>query len=589
MGFLRKKKWIALFLVLVLCAAAVVVYLNVPLTKSEAKTAESTVKVTKGSIRSTVSGTSQFASAEVQTISAPAGGTIKTMNLVKNKEVKKGDVLFSLSNPSLEVALQEAQMNLQQAEKDVTTLQDQAGHMNITAPASGLLTLAGNVDEGSNVNVDGKVGTISDNSKFLVTLSFTAEQANQMKAGDVIDLTIENYSLTKTANVLSVSRQLKADLNGNKVLDVKLSVPNDGSLTAGTKVTGSTEISGLTVESTGEGTLEYTSVTPILSKAQGAIEVLKYKTGDQVQAGESLASLTNDSLQDNILSRQATVDRQKILVDNAQTAVDELQVTAPFDGVFSTDFVNSKSDILADYKVGAKIESGTQLGAVANLDTMQLIIQADELDLTSIKVGQKAEVTVDALTGRPLEAEVTQVATVGTTSNGVTTYDVVLTLQNAAKSGIKSGMTATAEIVISEKKDILILPTDAVQRQLRERYVTLKKADGTIEEKHTVEIGINSSTSVEIVSGLSEGDEVVIPQSDSTKTKAVTTEDIQKIRQQFEEQGGFGGGQGGFPGGDFGGGQGGSGTRSSSGSSGTRSSSGGSSGGGGGFGGPPGN
>ncbi|UUZ86573.1 HlyD family efflux transporter periplasmic adaptor subunit [Paenibacillus sp. P26] len=176
--------------------------------------------------------------------------------------------------------------------------------------------------------------------------------------------------------------------------------------------------------------------------------------------------------------------------------------------------------MLASYPVGAQILQSANLGAVASLDTMQLPIAVDELDLTSVKVGQKATVKVDSLSGKTFEGEVAQVSNVGTTSNGVTTYDVVVAVKNTEQNDLKYGMTATAEIQIQDKKDILTLPIQALQTQKSKYYVTLLKADGTMEEQHEVQIGIRSSTKVEIVSGLSEGDQVVMPTRKTTTTNS---------------------------------------------------------------------
>jgi HlyD family secretion protein len=225
-------------------------------------------------------------------------------------------------------------------------------------------------------------------------------------------------------------------------------------------------------------------------------------------------------------------------VDDAQARVDALTVKAPFDGVFSTDFVNQKSNILSAYPVGSAIKAGTQLGGVADPTAMQLPVQVDELDLPNIKTGMKAEVKVDSLTGRIFTGEVSQVSTVGTTTNGVTFFTVVLSVSNPNQL-LKYGMTGTADILIQDKKDVIYLPPEALQRSNGKRYVTLKKADGTNEEMHEIKIGITSKTQVEITEGLKEGDKVVTPVV--RKQQNLTQQEINSLRQQFQQNGGQGG------------------------------------------------
>jgi HlyD family secretion protein len=116
---------------------------------------------------------------------------------------------------------------------------------------------------------------------------------------------------------------------------------------------------------------------------------------------------------------------------------------------------------------------------------------------------------------------------------------------------LKYGMTATAEILIQDKKDVLLLPIEALQSQQGKRYVTLKNADGTNETKHEVKIGIRSKTQLEITDGLKEGDKVVTPVLQK-QPQTLTQTEIDALRRQFQQNGSVGGnGGGGF--GGFGG------------------------------------
>jgi HlyD family secretion protein len=127
---------------------------------------------------------------------------------------------------------------------------------------------------------------------------------------------------------------------------------------------------------------------------------------------------------------------------------------------------------------------------------------------------------------------------VGTTTNGVTFFTVVLSVSNPNQL-LKYGMTGTADILIQDKKDVIYLPPEALQRSNGKRYVTLKKADGTNEEMHEIKIGITSKTQVEITEGLKEGDKVVTPVV--RKQQNLTPQEINNLRQQFQQNGGQGG------------------------------------------------
>jgi HlyD family secretion protein len=555
----RNKTWIFAIIVLVLSAALAYWYWTSQPKTQAANPQERILPIKKGAIRSVVSGTSQFEARDIQNIIATADGTIKTMNLTRNQAVKKGDILLEISVPTQEISLQETESNLQQLQKDLSELQNQQNNLQIAAPLSGTLTLINNLDVGANVNKSSRFATISDSSSLIAKLPFQLENAVQLKKGDVLDLAIDGFNLTKTAKVEAVGTLPRADANGGKLLDVDIKVTNDGTLSAGMRVKGSLQLGGRLVETTDKGTLDFNSVETILASANGSIKELKVKNGSFVNKGELIAILFNDTIQNDIATKQAAMERQKNTINDLQEKIRQLTITAPFDGVFSTDFANKRSNVLASYPVGSKIEINTLLGAVASLDYMQLPIQVDELDLPNVRAGMKAVVRVDSITNKTFEGEVNQVSTVGTITNGVTFFDAVLSVKNTSE--LRYGMTATAEIIIQDKKDIVLLPIEALQQQQGKRYVTLQQPDGTKTERHEIKIGIRNKTDVEVTEGLKEGDQVVV--MGRQRTQNASQADIDRIRQQF--QGGSGatpagaggaGGAGATPGGagGFGGG-----------------------------------
>jgi HlyD family secretion protein len=541
MALLRNKRWIIILIGLIIVGACSYWYFFKSPTKTAAAPQEKIAEIKKGSIRSTVSGTSQFEARDMQNIIAPVDGTIKTMNLTRNQEVKKGDILLEVSDLNQQTSLQEAQVNLQQLENDLNDLQTQQGNMKIYAPIGGIMNLSSGVDTGSSVNKTSRLATVSDVGTMSVKLPFQLEDALQLKKGDPVDLTIDGFNLTKSSVVESVSKQTKSDASGGKLLEIEVRANNDGTLTSGMKVKGSARLGGRTADSTDKGTLDYVTSETVLANTSGTIKELKLKTGSYINKGDLIATVVNDTLQNDIISKQAAIDRQKNTINSLQDKYDKLTIKAPFDGVFSTDFANKKTNVLASYPVGSSVEANTLIGAVASLDYMQLPIQVDELDLPNVKVGLKATVKVDSLPNSAFEGEVIQVSTVGTTTNGVTFFDVVISVKNTSE--LRYGMTATAEIIFQDKKEIITLPIEALQQQQGKRYVTLQKPDGTKEEKHEVKIGIRSKTDLEITEGLKEGDKVVIPIRQQ-RTQNASQAEIDRLRQQFQQ-----GGAGGFPGG----------------------------------------
>jgi HlyD family secretion protein len=543
MNWMKKnKRWLALLLVLVLCGGGTWFYLEQRQGSGSGNEDELTTKVTKGDIRSSVTGTSQLQPKETKTIQAPAEAVIQTMNLTRNMEVKKDDVLVELSSATLNSNMTKAQASLATMSADLADYEEQMNSLSTIAPISGVVTLATNIDVGVELNRKAKIATIADNKKLTVTLPFLLEDSLQFHEGDSVELSIDSFMMTKMGTVSKISKDPKPDLKGNRLVDVEITVENDATMDAGLKVTGEIATSVGTVESTKEGTLAYSQTVNILAGVSGTIEQLNVRTGEYVEKGQLLAVTANANIHNDYNTKKSNYDQQVLAVETLQEQLDALIIKAPFDGVFSTDFVNQRTNILTSLVPGTKVTSATQFGGIASMDTMLLAIQVDELDLPSIKVGMEAEVKVDSVKNKVYKGEVTQVSTVGTTTNGVTYYDAVVTVSKP--DGLKYGMTATGEILLQNKQGIMMVAIEALQSRGGKYYVSIKNDDGTITEQHEVKIGIRNKTNVEITEGLTEGQTVVIPIK--TKTQSMSAEEIQKLRQQFQQGGQNGQGQGGM-------------------------------------------
>ncbi|MEK3723379.1 HlyD family efflux transporter periplasmic adaptor subunit [Paenibacillus sp. FSL H8-0034] len=555
---MNKKKVIIITLAaLLVCGGGTYAYLkkDTLLGTKQVAVQQTTYTVKKGNVRTAISGTAQLEPQDQQTIVPPKEGMIKTLNLTRNQTVKKGDLLLEVSDSSLDEKLDSARLTLSGYESDMQDLQTQAGALKTYAPASGKLILATTISEGAGVSKTTKIATIASIDTLTAALPFLQEEAAQIKAGDLIQLTIDGYMLTKSGVVTSVSQSVKSDAKGNHLIDVNIRVDNDGTMDAGQNVKGAITVDGLKLESKVQAALQYKTSVNVMAGVSGNIDQMVIKENQMVNKGDLISTIVSDTLQRDITNKQNQITQSLKSIKDLEDQLEKLKVYAPFDGVFSTDFVDQKKNVLASYPVGTTIASNVQLGAVANLNTLQLPVKVDELDLPKIKVGQKAEVKVDAIAGKVFTGEVTQVSTVGTVTNGVTFYTAVVTLNNASE--LKYTMTATADILVEDKKDVLVVPIENVKTRNGKKTVSLKKTDGTIEAEHEVKIGANSSTLIEITDGLAAGD-VLVNQTAAPQRKLSQTE-TDALRNQYQQGirngntgGAAGGGAGGgFPGGGF--------------------------------------
>lgn len=164
---------------------------------------------------------------------------------------------------------------------------------------------------------------------------------------------------------------------------------------------------------------------------------------------------------------------------------------------------------------------------------MKISISVDELDILSVAEGDEATITLDAIDGQTFTGTVSDIDTTGSNSGGVSKFTVTVTVPK--ETDMLPGMSATASIVISSASDVLTIPAAALQEEGGESFVyTTKEDDGTLSGKTTVETGLSDDSTVEITSGLTEGQTVYYMQS--------AGEDISANDSSTSGMGGMGGG-----------------------------------------------
>ena len=171
-------------------------------------------------------------------------------------------------------------------------------------------------------------------------------------------------------------------------------------------------------------------------------------------------------------------------------------------------------------------------GAIAiiyDLSHLEFTVNVDELDIKKVEVGQTVRITADSLEGKLFTGHVSKVSINGTTQSGATAYPVTIIVDDAEE--LLPGMNVSADILITERTDVLVVPSEAVSRGntvlVSTSCTTGRKAlnDGAEEEptapgyvRVPVSIGVNDDSFVEITEGLEEGDaityvSITIPES----------------------------------------------------------------------------
>lgn len=168
---------------------------------------------------------------------------------------------------------------------------------------------------------------------------------------------------------------------------------------------------------------------------------------------------------------------------------------------------------------------GDVLLTVTPLDTMTVTIAVDEKDIASVKTGMTAQLTMNALPDETFEGQVTRVAQTGSGNGGSSKFDVEITLSR--ESDMLPGMSATAQLTLYEKMDVLTLPVAALRDEGGKTLVYTGKDKKTGEPANPLEVttGLSDGENVEILSGIDSGTTVYYSYYDTvTESDAVETE-----------------------------------------------------------------
>jgi multidrug efflux pump subunit AcrA (membrane-fusion protein) len=206
--------------------------------------------------------------------------------------------------------------------------------------------------------------------------------------------------------------------------------------------------------------------------------------------------------------RQYNVDLQNALIGLGNSQQDFLNtvILAPFDGTVVSVGVK-KNDVLSAMDYASKT-------AVQLVDTSQIKFTGlvDEIDILKIETGQKVMISVDAVSDKKFAGTVSFISPYGSKGTGsVVKFVVTIKLDDTTDvEKLKGGLTATADIIISSVEKALLVPLSAVTTTSEGSFVTIVNEATGQQEKRQVTLGSQSSQFAEVLSGLKEGDKVVI-------------------------------------------------------------------------------
>lgn len=560
-----KKKWIFAGIMVIAVAGGAFFVQN---QKKNAKLAnaqagkQNTAEVTKGDLISSLSSSGTISAKDTYEITSLVEGEVVEANFEEGDQVEKGQVLYRIDSSSVNSQLNSSQNSLERANKKYQealddyneAVSDYSGDTYKSTRTGFIKTL--NIEAGDKVSNNTVLASIYNDQTMKIKVPFLSTEAVSIAEGAQAVVTLTDTGEQITGTVTAVSNMDEVLDGGRTVRYVTVEVANPGGLSS--QYTATVSVGDFL----GSGEATFTAVTDTtmsasLSGVNGSIEVesMLVHEGDYVTVGTPIFKIKSKDVQDILQSFEDSVDSAKAQVEQAQSSLDSTQdnidnytITAPISGQIITKSV----------KVGDKISrnsgsSDTTLATIYDMSELTFEMSVDEMDISSVAVGQSVSVTADAYSDRTFSGTVTNVSLKGSQSNGVTNYPVTVTLDSDANGVLLPGMNVDGVITVGESKDTLMVPSGALMRGNRV-YIKDDSADASEGPQMgnvpagfkavEVEIGLSNDDFVEIKSGVSEGDTVYVEESSGKSTDMF----------QMGGPGGGMGGPGGAPGGNGGGG-----------------------------------
>jgi len=483
-----------------------------------------TAPVQRTSITSGVSATGSLTAITEQNLGFVTGGQLTAVNVKVGDRVTAGQVLATIDPFAAQQSLDQARGQLRTQQATLEKLNNSpvvGGSQDTLDQAQTILAKtraqADAQNDAAETAVDNARRALSQAKKQLDKAE-DAKKAACASSPAVAMLASSGSSSTTTSNTPSVP-----------------TMPTSGASSAACTSAQSAVASAKSGVVTAQNNLDAAKQQQDVTEASGRLAVANAQQA-VVSAQNALDSAASDR-PSNISAQAGQVTAAQAAVDQAQRALDDTTLRAPVDATVSAvngtvgEFVAPSSGTsalapgtdatlpgtngaasgaaAAQAVASPNRPGGTQFMVLDNIDEFQVVMAYTETDASSIAPGQKVRLTFDAVPDLELTGSVLSVSPTATAISGVISYYVTVVLPTGDPR-LKSGMTAQAEVLTKEIPGVLAVPSAAVRTQNGTSVVTVLDSDGT-QRTVTVQTGATGDGKTQILSGVTEGQQVVLP------------------------------------------------------------------------------
>jgi HlyD family secretion protein len=476
---------------------------------SEGQLVMATKEVQRGDIEVTVRGWGQLVATEEQDVISGAEGVVDEVFFQPGQQVSKGQVLATIDPGSLEVEIRKKEIELEVervklaqafgvSPNAVSTVDPESAlilRSSISGRVTGLAVAIGST-------ASGQVCTVVDDQRLVIRAQFPEPLFKKIRVGDKTEFAPDRFD-GRHPGVVTKADPTPIKGSESYSYEVWVEMNNPGLL----KV----DDTGVLAIHTAQGDVQQKatingvgSEEAVMAPFSGRVKTLFVRDGVFVKAGDPILEFEPGEALLNAMSMQLSFQQKEVELEDLKSQLENLEIISPIDGVATYRNINP----------GQVIAKGSIVTKVSNYTTMNLMLQVDEMDIPKIEEGQMAEVVTWGREGQQtLPAVVADLGAEGQPRDGLASFNITVRVENPGF--LRPYMGAEAQIFVSKKENVLLCPVEALYKENELWYVDI--AQGKNQRSPVeVEVGAMNDTYAEILSGLEEGDVVVVGMTKET-------------------------------------------------------------------------
>jgi len=423
-----------------------------------------------------------------------ASGTVQEIPVTLGAPVEAGDVLAQLETATLELQVQQAQAGLDAAQAQLASLQAAPQAQAIAAAEANVETAQAQVSRAA-AQLNQLTGGPSQAQLAAAEAQLVSAEVREEQAQEAHERTMECF----TINIPPPYG------NGEeRTICPGLGAPEERARYNAQAAHAALEAARAQLEAVRSG--------PDADQIRAAEAQVRSAIAQREAAEAELALERADPTAAELEAARARVKQAQASLDQAQLSLDGATLRAPFDGVVGA----------IEIAEGQIVSSGQTAIVLADISRFTAEMAVDELDVAQLSEGQSAVVTLEALPDLTLEGRIARIAPAAQEASAdlaasidaagtATAYDVTIAL-DPTDAPIRAGMTANATIDVSQVTDALVIPTWIVRVDRTTGQTYVHRPTGGEPERVDIEIGARFNGTVEVVSGLEEGDRLILVQ-----------------------------------------------------------------------------